>query len=227
MNRKSKVELVSLWKSADCVCFDVDSTVCVNEAIDDLAEYAGVGSQVQELTLKAMGGNMTFKQALQMRLSIIRPSKNIIDGFNRSDKCQLTPKIKDLINTLHDRNIPVYLVSGGFRVFINPVAELLNIKTERVFANTIKFDHNDEYENFDESELTCESGGKGKVIQLLKDTHGYNRVVMIGDGWTDFESCPPADGFIGFGGNAVREKVKSNSEWFVHDFQELIDVLIN
>ena len=49
---------------------------------------------------------------------------------------------------------------------------------------------------------------------------------MIGDGATDLESCPPADGFIGFGGNVIREKVKLNSPWFVHDFQELIDELI-
>ena len=48
---------------------------------------------------------------------------------------------------------------------------------------------------------------------------------MIGDGATDFESCPPADGFIGFGGNVVREFVKNNSVWFVTDFQELIDEL--
>ena len=48
---------------------------------------------------------------------------------------------------------------------------------------------------------------------------------MIGDGATDLETSPPADGFIGFGGNVVREFVKMNSEWFVHDFQELIDEL--
>ena len=49
MSIKNKQELVNLWKNADCVCFDVDSTVCTNEAIDDLAEFAGTGSQVQEL----------------------------------------------------------------------------------------------------------------------------------------------------------------------------------
>lgn len=49
MNKLSKSELVELWKNADCVCFDVDSTVCQNEAIDDLAEFVGVGAQVQEL----------------------------------------------------------------------------------------------------------------------------------------------------------------------------------
>ena len=44
-----KKKLKELWRTADCVCFDVDSTVCVNEAIDDLAYYCCVGDKVQEL----------------------------------------------------------------------------------------------------------------------------------------------------------------------------------
>jgi len=38
-----------LWKNTDAVCFDVDSTVCQGEGIDDLAAYLGVGEQVAEL----------------------------------------------------------------------------------------------------------------------------------------------------------------------------------
>jgi phosphoserine phosphatase len=41
--------LKNIWRNADCVCFDVDSTVIKNEAIDDLAVYCGVGKQVQEM----------------------------------------------------------------------------------------------------------------------------------------------------------------------------------
>ena len=74
-----------------------------------------------------------------------------------------------------------------------------------------------EYVGFDEEELTSESGGKGKVIEFLKATHGYKNVVMIGDGATDLESCPPADGFIGFGGNVIREKVRLNSPKFIRN----------
>ncbi len=35
------------------------------------------------------------------------------------------------------------------------------------------------------------------------------------------------DGFIGFGGNQVRERVKTGSAWFVMDFRELLDELNN
>jgi len=49
-----------------------------------------------------------------------------------------------------------------------------------------------EYAGFDESQPTAESGGKGKVISMLKEKYGFKTVVMIGDGATDAEACPPA-----------------------------------
>ena len=39
----------SIWRSADAVCFDVDSTVCTDEAIDELAAFLGVGDKVAAL----------------------------------------------------------------------------------------------------------------------------------------------------------------------------------
>lgn len=54
-----------------------------------------------------------------------------------------------------------------------------------------------DYAGFDENELTSKNGGKAQVIQELKKKHGYNKVIMVGDGMTDAEACPPADAFIG------------------------------
>lgn len=54
-----------------------------------------------------------------------------------------------------------------------------------------------EYAGFDEDEPTSRQGGKGEVIKMLKKTHRYNTIVLIGDGATDLEACPPADAFIG------------------------------
>ena len=45
----SKEEVVQIWRNADAVCFDVDSTVCIDEGLDKLAEFCGVGEQVKAL----------------------------------------------------------------------------------------------------------------------------------------------------------------------------------
>lgn len=53
------------------------------------------------------------------------------------------------------------------------------------------------YDGFDEDEFTSKTGGKALVIEELKNKYKYNTIVMIGDGITDAEACPPADAFIG------------------------------
>ncbi|XP_035439713.1 phosphoserine phosphatase isoform X3 [Spodoptera frugiperda] len=214
-----------LFRTADCVCFDVDSTVIKDEGIDELAKFCGKGDEVKRLTAEAMGGGMTFQEALKKRLDIIRPSVSQIREFIETFPIHLTPGVAELVKELHERGVQVYLVSGGFRSLIEPVAELLGIPLTNIFANRLKFYFNGEYAGFDENEPTSRSGGKGLVVRRLKEQYGYQRLFMIGDGATDAEASPPADGFIGFGGNVVREEVKKRALWYVTDFQELITTL--
>ncbi|XP_045498656.1 phosphoserine phosphatase isoform X2 [Colias croceus] len=215
-----------VFRTADCVCFDVDSTVIRDEGIDELANFCGKGDEVKRLTAEAMGGNMTFQEALKKRLDIIRPTVSQIRQFLEEFPIQLTPGITELVKLLQERGVVVYLVSGGFRSLIEPVADKLSIPRSNVYANRLKFFFNGEYAGFDENEPTSRSGGKPLVIRRLKEQHGHQRLVMIGDGATDAEACPPADAFIGFGGNVVREEVKKRSSWYVTSFQELIDSLL-
>ena len=101
---------------------------------------------------------------------------------------------------------------------IYPIAQILNIPYHRVYANRIIFQADGSYAGFDDSEFTSKDGGKAKVIQRLKDAHGYSNIIMIGDGATDLQARPPADAFIGFGGIVEREVVKAGADWFVKDF---------
>ncbi|KAG8195553.1 hypothetical protein JTE90_002179 [Oedothorax gibbosus] len=223
LNSSSEGALVrALWRGADAVCFDVDSTVCMDEAIDELAKFANKEKEVTDLTLRAMRGGLTFREALSKRLQLIEPTTGMLQSYLRSHPPHLTPGIQELIGELHDRGVAVYLVSGGFHAIIDPVAKLLDIPLKNVFANSIKFYFNGEYAGFDEGEPTSHQEGKAEVVSYLKHRFGYRRLVMVGDGATDLAACPPADGFIGFGGNQVREKVKQESKWFAMSFHELL-----
>ena len=102
--------------------------------------------------------------------------------------------------------------------------KLLNIIKLTFYVNII-FDDNGGYAGFDTNEPTSADGGKPKVIQMLKDVHGYETVVMIGDGATDMQAKPPADAFIGFGGVVVRESVKDGADLFISDFGDITEVV--
>ena len=51
------------------VAFDMDSTLIQTEVINELAEEAGVGDRVSEITEAAMNGELDFKQSLRKRWS--------------------------------------------------------------------------------------------------------------------------------------------------------------
>ncbi len=222
---KARRDIRALWSAAQAVCFDVDSTVSPDEGIDLLAAQAGVGDRVAVLTRDAMGGAVPFEDALRARLELIRPSRGLIDDCLTAHPPRLTPGVADLIAALTARGTHVYLVTGGFREMVLPLAAALHIPPVRVFANVLQFSVDGQYLGFDPDVFTSRSGGKAAALQHLKDHFGYDPLLMVGDGATDLEARPPADGFIGYGGVVAREAVRVGADWFVTDFAELLAAL--
>ncbi|KAJ8949868.1 hypothetical protein NQ318_010502 [Aromia moschata] len=218
-------EVQDVLRNTDAVCFDVDSTVIQEEGIDELAKFCNKGSEVINLTVRAMTGNMTFQESLKLRLDIIQPSLTQVKEFLKIRPPTLTPGIKKLVTLLHNRRIPVFLISGGFKCIIAPIANQLQIPLENIYANRLKFYFTGEFAGFDENAPTSKSGGKGVVIDHLKKTYNFKNLVLIGDGATDLEACPPANAFIGYGGNVIRPAVQAKAKWFVTDFNEIVEVL--
>ncbi|XP_028786171.1 phosphoserine phosphatase, chloroplastic isoform X1 [Neltuma alba] len=220
-------EILELWRSVDAVCFDVDSTVCLDEGIDELAEFCGAGKAVAEWTARAMGGSVPFEDALASRLSLFSPSLSQVQNFLEQRPPRLSPGIKELVEKLKAKHIDVYLISGGFRQMINPVASILGIPKENIFANQLLFGSSGEFVGFDRNEHTSRSGGKATAVEQIRKAHKYKALAMIGDGATDLEARRPgaADLFICYAGVQLRESVAAKADWLVLDFQDLINVL--
>lgn len=213
-------------RQADAVCFDVDSTVCSTEGIDVLARCHGVEEAVAHLTRGAMEGDVKFQDAMAARLEFMQPSKvSLARCLEDEGLPHLSDGVAAVVARLHGRGTHVYLVSGGFRIMIEPVAALLEIPEDRIFANTILFNHDGSYYGFDRSEPTSRDGGKHAVFESLKKEFGYATMVMVGDGATDMQARPPADAFIGYGGVVTRKRVAEGADWFVTDFNDLLDAL--
>ncbi|KAL8167665.1 hypothetical protein V2J09_009164 [Rumex salicifolius] len=226
-NRLPSEEVLELWRTADAICFDVDSTVCIDEGIDELADFCGAGKAVAELTSKAMNGSLTLQDALTARLSLINPSFAKLQEYLETRPPRISPGVTDLVKTLKDKKKEVYLVSGGFRHMISPVASILDIPLEYIFANQLLFDDSGRFLGFDKDEPTSRSGGKAIAVQQIRKAHGYKTMVMIGDGATDLEARQPegADLFICYAGVQHREAVADKADWLVFDFKDIIRTL--
>lgn len=224
----------AMLRRADCFCFDVDSTLIQVEGIDELAGSVKKHEEVSAITKQAMEGHASFFSTLQSRLDIIRPSRQLIEEFSRAP-LPLTPGAVQLVATLHARGAQVFLISGGFRQMVEPVATALSVPLDNVYANNLRFEPDGAYKDFDPQSYTACDGGKRLAINHIRSLLATPDavIVMVGDGATDLDSRDSQDGrggadlVCGFGGVVVRESVRKGADWFVTDLCQLEEAIRN
>lgn len=102
-----------LRRSKRLVVMDMDSTLIQQEVIDEIARYAGVYEQVEEITHRAMGGKLDFKQSLSQRVAFLKgASASVFDQVIAN--LQYTPGAKELCRTLKKLGYRLAVISGGF-----------------------------------------------------------------------------------------------------------------
>ena len=114
---------------------DMDSTMIQQECIDELADEAGVGERVKEITARAMNGELDFEGALTERVGLLRglPESVITDVL--TNRITFMPGGRELVATMKANGGYAALVSGGFTAFTGKVAAHLGFDENR--ANTL------------------------------------------------------------------------------------------
>lgn len=114
---------------------DMDSTMIQQECIDELADEAGVGAYVADITARAMNGELDFEAALCERVGLLKGlPEAVIDSVWR-DRITFMPGGKALLATMKANGAYAALVSGGFTAFTGRVAAALGFDENR--ANTL------------------------------------------------------------------------------------------
>ena len=114
---------------------DMDSTMIQQECIDELADEAGVGARVKEITARAMNGELDFEGALTERVGLLKGLPVAIIAQVLDSRITLMPGGPALIATMKANGAYCALVSGGFTAFTARVAEQLGFDENR--ANTL------------------------------------------------------------------------------------------
>jgi phosphoserine phosphatase len=114
---------------------DMDSTMIGQECIDELAEVAGVGDRVKDITARAMNGELDFEGALRERVALLRGLDSAVIETVLRERITFTPGGRELIATMKAAGGRAVLVSGGFTAFTGHVASALGFDENR--ANTL------------------------------------------------------------------------------------------
>lgn len=116
------------------VVFDVDSTLIEQEAIELLAAYSQSAELVQQITDRAMRGEIDFNQSLIERVATLAGLPESILG-EVSKSLTLTKGAKELVAAIHDRGGKAAAVSGGFIQLLDPIRSSLEL--DFAAANTL------------------------------------------------------------------------------------------
>ncbi len=171
--------------------FDFDSTLTSVEALDVLAEITLSGNpkrdaiieEIIAITNKGIDGEISFTESLEKRIQLLNAKKEDLPLLIEELKQKISSSIERNKEFFEKFSDDIYVISCGFKEFIDPIVKAYNIPSSRVYANTFEFDKDNAIVGFDINNVLSQHNGK---IQCLKDLELDGEVQVIGDGYSDY-----------------------------------------
>jgi phosphoserine phosphatase len=162
---------------------DMDSTMIGQECIDELADFAGLKAHVAKITERAMRGEIEFESALRERVALLKGMPaGVVDEVLKT-RIAPTPGGRELVMTMRAHGAYTCLISGGFTLFTNAVAEMIGFQENRANQLVVR-----------DGQLTGEVvepilGRAAKLATLIELTESFDLddidTLVTGDGAND------------------------------------------
>ena len=171
---------------ARLLLMDVDSTLTTTEAIDLLAEHAGVGEKVAAITERAMRGELDFGASLAERVATLGGLPvSVLDEV--APAMTLSHGAVELIVAAKAAGLKVGVTSGGFEQLVGPLADRLGLDFHH--ANLLETETVDGVERLTGrvTGTVVDRDQKARDLLRVADTHGVDPAftVAVGDGAND------------------------------------------
>lgn len=208
---------------------DFDSTFTKVEALDVLGEISLAEDQskteilkeIEDLTNKGMGGEITFRESLEERLRLLRAHKKHLQPLVETLRKRVSTSFIRNRSFFEENHENIFIISNGFKEFIVPIVGEYGIKEENVFANTFEYDEDGKITGFDRNNILSRNNGK---VEQLKSVNLQGDVYVIGDGYTDYEikAAGLANKFYAFTENVERDNVLEKADHITPSLDEFL-----
>jgi D-3-phosphoglycerate dehydrogenase len=208
---------------------DFDSTFTKVEAFDALADISLKDhpekelrkKQIHDITNQGMSGSISFRESLEKRLNLLAPAQSHIPTLVKDLKGQVSESFKRNKEFFQKHSDNIYIISNGFREFIEPIVTDFGIKPENILANEFRFDTEGRVIGFDTENPLSANGGK---VEQLKKLNLPGDVYVIGDGYTDYEikHAGLANKFYAFTENVERESIMGKADHITPSLDEFL-----
>ncbi|UCD61806.1 MAG: phosphoglycerate dehydrogenase [Flavobacteriaceae bacterium] len=211
--------------------FDFDSTLTRVEALDVLAEMTLQGKsnrddvihEIQEITNLGIDGDISFTESLERRIKLLKANKDDLAPLVDELRQKISKSIAANKEFFEKYSEDIYVISCGFKEFIDPIVMEYKIPSDRVFANTFKFDEEGNIIGFDEKNVLATHNGK---IECLKQLDLEGEVQVIGDGYSDYvmREAGIAHKFFAYTENVHRDKAADKADHVAPNLDEFLFV---
>lgn len=188
------------------ICFDMDSTLIQTEVIDELAERAGVGSEVKAITELAMHGEIDFNESFRQRVKLLK-GLDISVMKEITENLPITEGVGRLVKVLQKVGFKTAILSGGFTYFGNYLKEKYGF--DYMYANELEIDNGKLTGNYLGD--IVDGKRKAELLRLIAQVEKIDlrQTVAVGDGANDL----PMLGIAGLGiAFNAKPKVKRNAK---------------
>jgi phosphoserine phosphatase len=160
----------------------MDSTLIRTEVIDELAERAGVGDKVREITERAMRGEIDFTESFKERVALLK-GLDISVMEDIAVNLPITEGVDRMMTILKRVGYKTAILSGGFTYFGNYLKSRFGF--DYVYANELEVE---------DGKLTGRYTGeivdgkrKAELLRLLCQFENIDiqQSVAVGDGAND------------------------------------------
>ena len=164
------------------ICFDMDSTLIQTEVIDELAEKAGVGDQVKEITELAMQGKIDFSESFKKRVKLLKGlDVSVMEEI--VENLPITEGLDRLIAVLKKVGFKIAILSGGFTYFGNYLKDKYQL--DYMYANELEIKDGKLTGNYIGDIVDAKR--KAELLKLIAQVEKVDirQTVAVGDGAND------------------------------------------
>lgn len=218
--------------------FDFDSTIVTKESFDEVINLAltdhpdqqQLMGRIEAITTEGMEGTLAFTDSLERRLAVTPLHRDHFVSVGKQLTEHITEGMHDLFSELNAHGLTPYIISGGFRESILPVAHALGVPDHQVYTNTVTYSFDGAVETIDTNNVCYTNDGKAPVIAHIKQADDLTGpTCMIGDGANDLKAYElgVADHFCAFTGNVHRTVMKERAPAAAASVPELRDFIFS